>query len=162
MWLVASLHCVIMDRRWRRGPFSTLWFKDATVQIRFDEYKDKKVYPGRFLNISFLESISFPYLAQFKEFGWMNFLEVRGEYSEMILKHFYINDEMLENVDGVTDRIATYVKGMPIVVDAKLILDLYDVPFSGVAFGGTFTLLEACRVVHEDRELIVPRKDVAS
>ncbi|KAL2471244.1 Uncharacterized protein Adt_39380 [Abeliophyllum distichum] len=80
----------------------------------------------------------------------------------MIVNHFYINAEMMENVDGVIDRITTYVKGMPIVIDAKLISNLYDVPLSGVAFGGIFNLLEACRVVYEDRKLTVPQKDVAS
>ncbi|KAL2480354.1 Uncharacterized protein Adt_33320 [Abeliophyllum distichum] len=141
--------------------FPTLWFKDAASFSRYHVFKDCKLTRRRYINMEFLESLQFPYLATFKEFKWIKFLEIDGRYCDKIVRCFYSNTKMLDDGSRAFDRIPTYVKEKSLMINAGLLSKIHGVPLPGEAFGDKFNVLEACRVVYEDPELTSPRFDVA-
>ncbi|KAL2498052.1 Uncharacterized protein Adt_23602 [Abeliophyllum distichum] len=113
-----------------------------------------------YINMKILESLQFPYLATFKEFKWMKFLEIEGRYCDEIVRCFYSNAEMLDYGSRAFDRISTYMKGKSLMINAGLLAEIFGVSLSGKDFGDKFNFLEACRVVYEDPELTSHRFDV--
>ena len=61
-------------------------FDSESQQERyFNSFESREVLEGRYLDLDFLDSIGFPYITIFKEFGWWNFMKIhRSIYEDVI------------------------------------------------------------------------------
>ena len=71
-------------------------FRTTIAQTRFDNtfaYRDVKA--GRVIHFELLESINFPYLSTFEEFGWNNYMKMNAPVYENLVRTFYCNSELV-------------------------------------------------------------------
>ena len=69
-------------------------FRMAIAQTRFDDtFAHQDVKASKVIRFELLESINFPYLSTFEEFGWTNYLKMNALVYENLVRVFYCNSE---------------------------------------------------------------------
>ena len=74
----------------RQKPFFSANFRTAIAQTRFDDtFTHRDVKAGRVILFKLFESINFPYLSTFEEFGWNNYMKMNAPVYENLVRAFY-------------------------------------------------------------------------
>ena len=132
-------------------------FVNSAAEERFlSLFAHRKVSPGRIIDFNFLESIQFPYLQTFRNFGWMDFLSLRGPYFENLIRIFYSNIDTIDEATGkkLMTKFSTSIKLFSFSIDEEVLGDLLEIPVGGVMYTSThFNALEACKVVFKNPHL---------
>ena len=86
------------------------------AQTRFDDtFTHRDVKDGRVIRFELLESINFPYLSTFEEFGWTNYLKMNATVYENLVRAFYYNSELVPRQNApsrsYSDRFKTFLMG---------------------------------------------------
>ena len=93
----------------------------AIAQTRFDDtFAHQDVKASKVIRFELLESINFPYLSTFEEFGWTNYLKMNALVYENLVRAFYSNSELVPRQNtpnhSYFDRFKTFLIGSEYVI----------------------------------------------
>lgn len=86
---------------------------------------------GRYLDLTFLESIDFPYIQTFKEFSWWDFLTIHICIYEDAIKAFYSNADNTYHKRKLDKKFKTNIGDSHIEVTLTLIHNRFEIPLDG-------------------------------
>ena len=141
----------------RQKPSFSANFRTAIAQTRFDDtfvHRDVKV--GRVIHFELLESINFPYLNTFEEFGWKNYLKMNAPVYDNLVRAFYCNSELVPRQitpnHSYTDRFKTFLMGSEYMISRQTIADTLNLDYSGET-NTKVDILDLAKSVFDDETL---------
>ena len=107
-------------------------FNSEGQQERYSiHFESREVLEGRYLDLTFLESIDFPYIQTFKEFGWWDFLTIHRCIYEDVIRAFYSNANNTYHKKKSNKKFKTNIGDSHIEVTLTLIHTHFKIPFEG-------------------------------
>ena len=85
-------------------PQIRLFANDDQQERYFNYFESRDVLEGRYLDLEFLESTNFLYVATFKEFGWWDFLSIHRSIYKDTVRAFYSNASITFGREKSTER----------------------------------------------------------
>lgn len=141
----------------RQKPSFGANFRTAIAQSRFeDTFAHRDVKAGRVIRFDLLESIDFPYLNTFEEFGWTNYLKMNAPVYENLVRAFYCNSDLIprQNIPNrsYTDRFKTFLMGSEYIISRQTIADALNLDDSGET-NTKADILDLAKSVFDDETL---------
>jgi len=117
-------------------------------------FDSRDIILKRYINISSLELINFPYLGILRDFGWWDFISLHKDAYIDVVRVFYSNANNTFNGRKLDIRFRTNACGRSFEVNTSLIHNLFGIPKGGEGYQSwTFNFTEATQVVFEDKTL---------
>ncbi|KAJ4952339.1 hypothetical protein NE237_029171 [Protea cynaroides] len=109
------------------------WFRSEAAQAHFLWFEEKNIESGRRVNLEQLQQ--FDVEAAFGRLGWLPVITYTVTTRPNLVKHFYANLEIEENVNdfnrGRELHLTTFVKGVVISFNTHQFVDLLGIPNDG-------------------------------